>query len=525
MEKLFLLPFLLILFTQMTFAQVKKASLAEKIETVIKKEGLVTALEFLAEEKALQYHQDMNDLVALGHTLMKNGQLPAAILYLKELTANFPEALEAYEALAKAELSLGNEKTARELFIKAAPLRAGDGFYQMSINPPKAYTPTVLPKDSKAWFEYRGDLEAKEVFIFLQGGPDPFLSVDNRRDPLYGLANRADILRVYPYQSQMMNHTVFSPMSSLTPENAAFERQQSAEILYQTVKHFKKQGKSVYVFAHSFGSQLTLEYLESKPNNADQIIIMGGKLDNDINNYPDLPPGQLIRWRNGLEPFVATWHNNYAAMPLIEQDFYQVINNTKALVVVHRKKQFTQILKNRKLDNVVFVHAKFDEASGRQAAVELDFLQSKGVSTIGTYGDHHSMLSPAYITSFYNALVNKKTVKPSIAYLLSNYLETQGLEAALEWYQTIDQVAYFFNENELNTLGYDLVGRDKLKEALEVFKINMAAFPDSWNVYDSLGETYLAIGNKALAIFNYEKSLQINPGNQFGKDALLKLKK
>ncbi|GAB5554367.1 MAG: hypothetical protein Sapg2KO_39580 [Saprospiraceae bacterium] len=493
MKRIFLLPLVSILFTQISFAQIEKPSFTEKIEALINQEGIPAALALLEEKYAPK-------------------------------SENNPDVLEAYEILANAQLQAGNEKAARQLFIKAAPLRAGDGFYQMSINPPKSYMPTVIPKDPKALFEYRGDLTAKAVFIFLQGGPDPFLSVDNRRDPFYALANRDDILRVYPYQSQMMNHTVFSPKYSLTPENAAFERQQSAEILHQTIAYFKKQGKSVYVFAHSFGSQLTLEYLENKPNNADRIIMMGGKLDNDINNYPDLPPGQLIRWRRGLEPLVSTWHNSYAAMPLIEKDFYQVINNTKALVVVHRKKQFTKILKNKRLNNVIFVHAKFDEASGRQAKAELDFLKSKGVSTIGTYGDHHSMLSPAYMASFYNSIIENETVKPSLAYIFSNHLEDHGMEAAMKWFSKIDQTAYFLNENEFNTLGYDLVAANKLKEAIEVFKINVAAFPNSWNVYDSLGETYMAAGNKALAIFNYEKSLQINPDNQFGKDALLKLK-
>jgi cytochrome c-type biogenesis protein CcmH/NrfG len=43
-------------------------------------------------------------------------------------------------------------------------------------------------------------------------------------------------------------------------------------------------------------------------------------------------------------------------------------------------------------------------------------------------------------------------------------------------------------------------------------------------VYDSLGEAYAAVGKKALAIENYEKSIKLDPKNQNGIDRLKKLK-
>jgi cytochrome c-type biogenesis protein CcmH/NrfG len=39
-------------------------------------------------------------------------------------------------------------------------------------------------------------------------------------------------------------------------------------------------------------------------------------------------------------------------------------------------------------------------------------------------------------------------------------------------------------------------------------------YPESFNVYDSLAEAYMVNGDKALAITNYEKSLELNPDNQ-----------
>jgi tetratricopeptide (TPR) repeat protein len=83
---------------------------------------------------------------------------------------------------------------------------------------------------------------------------------------------------------------------------------------------------------------------------------------------------------------------------------------------------------------------------------------------------------------------------------------------------------YYLSEEEMNTLGYEYLLSKKVKEAIAVFKMNVEAFPESWNVYDSLGEAYAAAGEQDLAISNYEKSLKLNPNSQSGIDALKKLK-
>jgi tetratricopeptide (TPR) repeat protein len=79
-------------------------------------------------------------------------------------------------------------------------------------------------------------------------------------------------------------------------------------------------------------------------------------------------------------------------------------------------------------------------------------------------------------------------------------------------------------ENEMNQVGYQLLQNGKIKEAIEVFKINVAEFPDSFNTYDSLGEAYMMDRQKEKAIANYEKSIEMNPDNQNGKDMLAKIR-
>ena len=72
---------------------------------------------------------------------------------------------------------------------------------------------------------------------------------------------------------------------------------------------------------------------------------------------------------------------------------------------------------------------------------------------------------------------------------------------------------------EMNRLGYKFLGEEKVLEAIEVFKINVKEFPESWNVYDSLGEAYMVNGNTELSIKNYQKSVELNPNNRGGINA------
>jgi Flp pilus assembly protein TadD len=70
---------------------------------------------------------------------------------------------------------------------------------------------------------------------------------------------------------------------------------------------------------------------------------------------------------------------------------------------------------------------------------------------------------------------------------------------------------YDFSEPEINRLGYTLMGRGRIADAIDVFRFNAEENPKSWNVYDSLAEAYAEHGDRELAIANYKKSLELNP--------------
>jgi CubicO group peptidase (beta-lactamase class C family) len=94
----------------------------------------------------------------------------------------------------------------------------------------------------------------------------------------------------------------------------------------------------------------------------------------------------------------------------------------------------------------------------------------------------------------------------------------KGIEAAVRQYLELKRTQpekYNFTEPErtLNVLGYALLGKRKVKEAIGVFQLNVELFPQSGNVYDSLAEAYMVNGDKELAVKNYEKSLALDPQN------------
>ena len=115
-------------------------------------------------------------------------------------------------------------------------------------------------------------------------------------------------------------------------------------------------------------------------------------------------------------------------------------------------------------------------------------------------------------------------VKPTtLSELLSRTLKEKGIEAAVAQFRDLKARGagdVYTNESDLNAWGYRLLAAKQTKEAVEVFKLNVEAYPNSANVYDSLAEGYLALGEKRLAIDNYRKALELDPRMESARKAL-----
>ncbi len=86
-------------------------------------------------------------------------------------------------------------------------------------------------------------------------------------------------------------------------------------------------------------------------------------------------------------------------------------------------------------------------------------------------------------------------------------LEKKGQQAEAD--ELIKKGISIASEAELNIYGYQLLGRGDIDGAIEMFKLNIERYPESWNVYDSLGEAYAQNGQTKLAIEYYQKALDM----------------
>ena len=116
--------------------------------------------------------------------------------------------------------------------------------------------------------------------------------------------------------------------------------------------------------------------------------------------------------------------------------------------------------------------------------------------------------------------------KAEISRVVVGTFEEQGVAAGIEEYRQLRAEApngYDFSENQLNNLGYYFLGKGDTETAIAVFALNVEQYPDAFNTYDSLGEAYKEAGQIDLAIENYERSLELNPGNANGRQMLAEL--
>lgn len=110
---------------------------------------------------------------------------------------------------------------------------------------------------------------------------------------------------------------------------------------------------------------------------------------------------------------------------------------------------------------------------------------------------------------------------PSFRFLRAT--RQQGAVASLQEFSSA-LAAGAVSEDTLNNLGYQLMGAKHLPDAILILQKNVELHPQSANVYDSLGEAFMNDGQKDLAVQNYEKSLQLNPGNSNAEAMLKKLR-
>ena len=116
----------------------------------------------------------------------------------------------------------------------------------------------------------------------------------------------------------------------------------------------------------------------------------------------------------------------------------------------------------------------------------------------------------------------------ALADLLQETIDTAGLAAAQARFAEARVAKFtglYIDESQVNGLGYRYLGKEgKLPEALAVLQWNVELFPQSANVYDSLGEADVKNGDRAAALQHYAKSFELDPKNKNAAKFLAEIK-
>ena len=91
-----------------------------------------------------------------------------------------------------------------------------------------------------------------------------------------------------------------------------------------------------------------------------------------------------------------------------------------------------------------------------------------------------------------------------------------GLEELQAHYAALSKrygVMVMPEDQVVNVVGYQILGRDEFEAAIEVFRFNVELYPTSANVYDSLGEGLESAGRLEEALVSYSKAVEIATAN------------
>jgi len=136
--------------------------------------------------------------------------------------------------------------------------------------------------------------------------------------------------------------------------------------------------------------------------------------------------------------------------------------------------------------------------------------------------------NPAFqLASIY---LDKARINPKI--LLSDRLMgiyyNSSIDSALNHYYRIkkDSLDYFiFSPDEVCSFGYDLISIWQIPDAIKLFKLMVAEYPNYSKSYTGLADAYYKDNNKGLAVKNYRLSLKLDPHNSYTSEMIKKLER
>jgi tetratricopeptide (TPR) repeat protein len=157
---------------------------------------------------------------------------------------------------------------------------------------------------------------------------------------------------------------------------------------------------------------------------------------------------------------------------------------------------------------------------GYRTYIGFNKLLRKGVVVLATGDD------PSNIATYLLYSDSLKELKRSLSTELAQKIDQQDVEIAKTFFEdsVVNNLEEFsYGSYPLNRLATSYINENNVDASIAIFEINIKLFPESWNVYDSYGEALRKIGRLQESLENYQKSVELNPQNQSGMNAIAEL--
>lgn len=234
-----------------------------------------------------------------------------------------------------------------------------------------------ISQNIKELIYFKGDEKAQTVMIIVPGGPSTKFATDIVDDFAPALSPKG-ILTVTVQQAQTLNPNILTG-KEITLDQAVSYNTETIETLYEVVRYFKDEGRTVYITGLSYGAFVTQELIATKGMaTADKYLIMLGRLDiNDV-FWQGLAEGRPAEFQNGITPIIGP------------EPFDNVFNRNEArlfagLVMNRYTQDFNPI---EDLSNITYIYGATDEEVGSLTSEEVMFLQSKNANILTGNGGH-----------------------------------------------------------------------------------------------------------------------------------------
>ncbi|HRI20352.1 MAG TPA: DUF2911 domain-containing protein, partial [Panacibacter sp.] len=190
---------------------------------------------------------------------------------------------------------------------------------------------------------------------------------------------------------------------------------------------------------------------------------------------------------------------NIPQTELLTYDFINATKNSAELVLNWEKKQFPVKIQFD-VDDIVMANAA-DELKGPVG------FNWQGFSTAANYALQNNTNLDTALTWINKAVAQNN----SFATLSIKSAILAKMNKSDEADKTMKDALTKATENEINLYGYQLINQGNIDKAIEILTLNTQRFPNSPNVWDSLGEAYTTKGDNKNAVLNFKKSLSMNP--------------